>query len=108
MMIARAALMALVPVLVLTACTSVPPSRERAAALCREEARQADGVSGRIGVGTGSAGPSTSGTITITNRVFNPVSEADALNACIARRMGGQPTPRNSGLTVGITLSAES
>jgi hypothetical protein len=46
-----------VPQLALVAgCAAQPMTRERAARLCADEARAADGISGSIGVGAGSEG----------------------------------------------------
>ncbi|MBY4894872.1 hypothetical protein KUL25_19105 [Rhodobacteraceae bacterium N5(2021)] len=102
------ALLALSPALFagVAACgPAQPPSRATAERLCAEEARQADGISGNIGIAGGTGGPSTSGRVTITSDILNPRSEADALRDCVARRMAGQPNPRGGGLTFGITAS---
>lgn len=99
-----AALLLIVPALTLTACSSQPPTRATAERLCQSEARQADGISGSVGVGGGSGGPTAGGRVTITSDILNPRNEADALRDCIARRMAGQPNPSNNGLTVGISL----
>lgn len=101
-----------VPIIVSTALAatvaacglSQPPSRATAERLCQQEARQADGISGSVGVGGGTGGPSASGRVTLTSDIFNPRDERAALDACIARRMGGQPNPRGGGLTVGLSL----
>lgn len=102
-------LFALSPALLaaLAACGPAPtPSRATAERLCVDEARQADGISGNIGVGGGNAGASAGGRVTITSDIFNPRSEADALRDCVARRMGGRPNPRGGGLTIGISTGA--
>jgi hypothetical protein len=84
-------------------CAAQPMTRERAARLCADEAREADGISGTIGVGAGSEGGSASGRLVITSAILDPQSEADALEACIARRMaGGGDAPPRSGLTVAL------
>lgn len=91
--------------LALVACgPSQPPSRATAERLCADEARQADGISGNVGISGGSAGPSAGGRVTITSDILNPRNEQDALRDCINRRMGGQPNPSGGGLTVGISL----
>jgi hypothetical protein len=84
-------------------CAAQPMTRERAARLCADEARAADGISGSIGVGGGSEGPAAGGRLVITSAILNPRSEADALEACIERRMaGGGDAPPRSGLTIAI------
>ncbi|MGB3408904.1 MAG: hypothetical protein WBA67_15590 [Jannaschia sp.] len=90
----------LLPLLVI-ACAPVPMSAERAQELCSRELRQADGVSGSIGVGIGSGGARARGGITVTNRVLNPQTPEDFLADCIARRVAGKPAPATFGLTVG-------
>ena len=95
----------LVIALAVGACsTPQPPSRATAERLCAPEARQADGVSGRVGVAGGSDGPSAGGRVTITSDIFNPRNEQDALRDCVNRRLNGQPDPSGGGLTVGISL----
>jgi hypothetical protein len=84
-------------------CAAQPMTRERAARLCADEARAADGISGSIGVGAGSEGPSAGGRLVITSAILDPRTEADALEACITRRMaGGGAAPPRPGLTVAI------
>ncbi|GIT91282.1 hypothetical protein JANAI62_17380 [Jannaschia pagri] len=88
--------------LVLIACgPPAPITPERAERLCRSEAEQADGISGSIGVGIGSDGPSARGGITITDDIFNPRPRDEALADCIARRTAGEPTPTTVGITIG-------
>ncbi len=88
--------------LVLAACGPPPPmTAARAERLCRDEARQADGFSGRVGAGVSSDGPVARGSITITNDIFNPRSEQEALNACVIRRLEGRPDPVRYGITLG-------
>ena len=89
----------LAPTLVL-ACAPVPMSPNRAEALCREEAGLADGVEGRVGVGIGSEGPGARVGVRVTNRVFDPQTEAEFLNDCIARRMAGDPQPTTFGVNI--------
>lgn len=92
--------------LVLVACgPPQPPSRASAERLCADEARQADGISGNLGISGGSAGPSAGGRVTITSDILTPRNEQDALRDCINRRVSGQPNPSGGGLTVGISLS---
>jgi hypothetical protein len=84
-------------------CAAQPMTRERAARLCADEARQADGISGRVGIGAGSEGGAAEGRLTITSDIFAPRSEQDAMEACIARRMAGDyRPPRRAGLTVAL------
>jgi hypothetical protein len=84
-------------------CAAQPMTRERAARLCADEARQADGISGRVGIGAGSEGGAAEGRLTITSDIFDPQSEQEALESCIARRMAGDyRPPRRTGLTVAL------
>jgi len=85
----------------LVACTPVPMTPERAEQLCRDEVRQADGVSGTVGVGIGTGGPKAKGSITVTDRVLNPQTEEEFLAECIARRVEGKPAPTRVGITIG-------
>ena len=85
----------------LVACTPTPMTLERADKLCREDIGLADGVQGNVGVGVGTGGGRAKGSITVTDRVFNPQSEEDYLAECIARRMNGEPAPVTYGITVG-------
>ncbi len=87
--------------LIASACAPTPMTADRAERLCREEADLADGVRGTVGIGVGSGGPRTKAGITITNRIFDPQSEADFIADCVARRMAGRPPPTTAGLTVG-------
>ncbi|MEP3346563.1 MAG: hypothetical protein ABJN34_16040 [Litoreibacter sp.] len=93
----------LAPFLILAACAPVPVSPERAAQLCRDEVGLADGVQGYVGVGAGTGGGKAKGSITVTDRVFNPQSPDEALAACIDRRVSGAPQPTTFGITVGAS-----
>lgn len=95
-------LLALLPVL--AACAPVPMTPERAARQCRAEVGQADGISGSIRVGTSNRGPVAGGSIRVTNRIFNPQTEADFLRDCIARRVAGAPEPTTFGINAGGRL----
>lgn len=86
------------------ACAPVPMTPERAERLCREEARTADGVAGTVGVGVGSRGARGKAGITITNRIFNPQSEAEFMAECIDLRLAGRPAPTTAGITIGGSL----
>ncbi|MDJ0630764.1 MAG: hypothetical protein QNJ44_21080 [Rhodobacter sp.] len=77
---------------------------ERAERLCREEAGLADGVRGTVGIGVGSGGPAGKAKITVTNRIFDPQSEAEFMAECIARRLEGRPAPTTAGITIGGSL----
>ena len=90
-------------------CAGQPLTRASAERLCADEARLADGVAGNVGVGIGSGGGTASGRLVVTSDVLRPRSEADALDACVARRMGGDraPGPRRPGLTIGFEGSVE-
>jgi hypothetical protein len=84
-------------------CAAQPMTRERAARLCADEARAADGISGTIGAGTGSQGPSGGGRLVITSAILDPQPEAEALEICISRRMGGGgDAPRRPGVTLAV------
>ena len=84
-------------------CAAQPMTRERAARLCADEARQADGISGRVGIGAGSGGGAAEGRLTITSDILDPQSEQEALEACIARRMAGDyRPPRRAGVTLAV------
>jgi len=87
--------------MMISACTPVPMTQERAARECASEAELADGVRGNVGVGIGNTGASGKAGITVTNRVFNPQSERDFMRECIARKMSGAPKPTTFGVTVG-------
>ncbi len=89
--------------LTVAACAPVPMTPERAERLCREDAGLADGVQGRVGVGIGTGGGRAKGSITVTDRVFNPQSEEDFLRDCIDRRLAGEPQPTTFGITVGAS-----
>ncbi|MFP4043682.1 MAG: hypothetical protein ACLFTP_03805 [Rhodosalinus sp.] len=84
------------------ACAPQPMTPARAAKLCAEEARAADGVTGNIRAGMSSEGPVGGGRLTVTSAVLSPVREQDALNACIDRRLAGRPAPPPRGLSITI------
>ncbi|MEL6587328.1 MAG: hypothetical protein AAFY65_13745 [Pseudomonadota bacterium] len=77
---------------------------DRAERLCQQEVRQADGVSGSVGIGVGTGGARGKGEITVTNRILNPQSPEEFLADCIARRVAGRPEPTTFGITVGRDL----
>lgn len=85
-------------------CAPVPMTPERAERICREQAGLADGVQGRVAIGTGSQGASGKAGITITNRIFDPQTESEFMADCIARLMAGQPEPTTVGITLGARL----
>ncbi len=85
----------------ITACAPVPMTAERAEKLCREDIGLADGVQGTVGVGVGTGGGRAKGSITVTDRVFNPQSEQDYLRECVDRRLAGKPAPTRFGITIG-------
>ena len=87
----------------LGACAPKPVSPERAEALCRQDARGADGVSGNVGVGVGTGGARAKGSITIDSRVLNPQTEDEFLAQCIQRRIDGRPAPTRFGITLGAS-----
>lgn len=87
--------------LTLSACAPVPVTRDKAEALCLQEVRQADGVSGTVGVGVGTGGGKAKGSITVTDRVFNPQTEDEFMAECIDRRVSSKPAPTTFGITVG-------
>lgn len=79
--------------LALVACGPQPVTRASAERLCAQEAREADGISGTIGVGGGSNGPFAGGSISINSNIANPRTEADALESCVNRRLNGDTGP---------------
>ena len=84
-------------------CAAQPMTRDRAARLCADEARAADGITGNIGVGGGSGGAAAGGRLVITSAIVDPRTEAEALQTCIDRRMaGGGAAPPRSGFTIAI------
>ena len=90
------------PVILSSACAPVPMTPERALLLCQqEEAGLADGVRGNVGVGVGSGGARARGSITVTNRVFNPVSAEDYIAQCVDDRLSGRGRPATVGITIG-------
>ncbi|PTX57158.1 hypothetical protein C8N43_1824 [Litoreibacter ponti] len=89
--------------LVAVACAPAPVSPERAAELCRNEPGLADGVSGNVGVGVGSGGGKAKGSIVLTDRVFNPEDPQDAFEACVRRKVNGEPDPTRFGITIGAS-----
>ena len=89
--------------LIAVACAPQPMSRERAEKLCREEAGLADGFRGQVSVGIGSGGPRTGGSVTITDRIFAPQTEAEFMAECVARRMAGGPAPTRAGIIIGAS-----
>jgi len=89
--------------LLLAACAPAPVSPERAAQLCREEVGLADGVQGNVGVGVGTGGGKARGSITVTDKVFNPQSADNAFADCIDRKVNGKPAPTTFGITIGAS-----
>lgn len=87
--------------LMTAACAPQQVSLERADALCRDELRGADGVTGTVGVGVGTGGVRAGGSVTIDDRVLNPQSEEEFLAECIARKVNGEAGPTRFGITVG-------
>lgn len=94
-------LVAALSICLVGACASGPLKQERAEKLCREDLGLADGVQGTVGVGVGTGGAKAKGSITVTNRVLNPQTEAEYLQSCIDRRMAGKPAPATFGITIG-------
>lgn len=90
----------LLPLLVM-ACTTAPPTPERALRQCRAEAPLADGISGSVGAGISNRGPVGDGSITITNRVFDPQSEDEYITDCIDRVLNGRPPPTTYAISMG-------
>ena len=88
----------------LVACAPVPMTEERARAECRAELSRMQGVSGEVGIGVGSGGPRTRGSITITNRVGNRWTPEQFIADCVARRMAGRPPPPTVGISIGGSL----
>lgn len=86
------------------ACAPVPMTPERAERICREDAGLADGFGGNVGIGVGTGGGSARGSITVTNAIVNPQSEAEFMQDCVTRVLNGERRP----VTVGITIGASS
>lgn len=82
-------------------CAPTPLSEAAAEARCKEEAKLADGVAGRVKVGVGSGGATGGVGITITDRVFNPQSVDDFMAECIAEKTGRAPVKSRSGSHIG-------
>lgn len=96
----RLALLVLPAFAALAACgPQQPPTRATAERLCTQEARDADGISGSVGIGGGTGGAAADGNLRITSDIFNPRNESDALRDCVDRRVGGQPNPQRGGVT---------
>jgi len=80
------------PFLALAACTPVPVSPERAAEICEEKARAAQGPTGRVTVGTNS---STGGfgavEIGVTSDFLRGLDPVDVYEECVYNRTGNAP-----------------
>ena len=76
---------------------------ERAERICREDAGLADGFGGYAGVGVGSDGARGRGSITVTNAILNPQSEADFMRDCVSRLLTGQRRPATVGISIGTS-----
>lgn len=87
--------------LLAVACAPVPLGPEEAARQCRAEAGLADGISGSIGAGVSNRGPVGTGSITVTNRVLNPQTEAEFISECMRRKVDGRPPPTTFGISAG-------
>jgi hypothetical protein len=74
----------------------------RAAKLCADEARAADGITGNLRAGMSTEGPVGGGRLTVTSAILSPVREQDALSACIDRRLAGRPAPPPRGVSITI------
>jgi hypothetical protein len=76
---------------------------DRAERICREDAGLADGFGGNVGVGVGTGGAKARGSITVTNKILNPQSEADFMRECVRRVMNGDRGPTTVGITIGAS-----
>lgn len=74
---------------------------ERAERICREDAGLADGFGGNVGIGVGTGGAKARGSITVTNAILNPQSEAEFMRTCVARVLNGERRPATVGITIG-------
>ncbi|MEJ6393723.1 hypothetical protein V8J82_10675 [Gymnodinialimonas sp. 2305UL16-5] len=93
-MILRALPLLVAALAALAACGPPQPmTMARAQRLCADEARLADGFAGRVGVGGGSEGFGATGSLTVTNDIFNPQSEDEARRNCVTRRLNGDDGP---------------
>ena len=85
------------------ACAPVPMTPERAERICREDAGLADGFGGRAEVGVGTGGARAGGSITVTNAILNPQSEAEYMRDCVERLLAGERRPATIGITIGAS-----
>jgi hypothetical protein len=79
-------------VLLLAACEMPPMSPERAAALCEERARAAQGPTGRVTVGANSnTGPSAGLEIGISSDLLAGRDPLEVYEECVFDRTGAAP-----------------
>jgi hypothetical protein len=80
------------PLLALVACTPVPVSPERAAEICEEKARAAQGPTGRVSVGTNSNTGANAGIeIGVTSDFLTGRDPLDVYTECVFDRTGAGP-----------------
>lgn len=92
MMQERFAMLAAVAMLGLAACEPAPVDPERAAQLCEEQARAAQGPTGGVTLGVNSrTGPFTSARIGITDDYLRGRDPRDVYTNCVLRRTGQGP-----------------
>lgn len=78
--------------LFLAACTPVPISPERAAAICEAQARAAQGPTGRVSIGTNSnTGPFTNAEIGISGDYLAGRDPVEVYTQCVIARTGAGP-----------------
>ena len=83
---------AAVLLLVLAACTPVPVTPERAAEICEEKARAAQGPTGRVTVGTNSNSGGFGGVeIGVSSDFIAGRDPLEVYNQCIFDRTGASP-----------------
>ena len=78
--------------LALAACTPVPVSPERAAEICEDKARAAQGPTGRVSVGTNSRTGGFGGVeIGVSSDFIAGRDPLDVYNECVFDRTGAAP-----------------
>jgi len=87
----RLRLWLLLPV-VLAGCDPVPMSPQRAADICEDQARAAQGPTGQVTLGVNSqSGPFTEASIGITSDFIAGRSPMEVYESCVFRRTGQAP-----------------
>ena len=85
----RIAGLALMSLLVLSACGPISP--ERAAKLCEDRARAATGPTGNVGIGIGTDGPSGFASISVTSDYLQGRDPYVVYEDCVQQKTGAPP-----------------